>query len=126
MRIVNSTANDGQVTKVAYSSDNPTGTSDADFSRLPSDLLTARSYTDSAANFIAPADTNDATYSVKYEYRVRAVDSDDQEGSWSAVKSVTIPRASAVLPAPAGLNGFGDKQQQSQCYVDERPRRRPL
>lgn len=75
-----------------------------DFERLPSALLTAASYTDSAANFIAPVDTTAATHSVMYEYRVRAVDSANQEGNWSAVKSVTIPRASAVLPAPTGLS----------------------
>ena len=74
------------------------------FARLPSSLLTATSYTDSAANYVAPVDSPTAVHSVKYEYRVRAVDSADQEGDWSAVKSVTIPRSGAVLGAPDGLS----------------------
>ena len=77
--------------------------SSTDFARLPSALLTATSHTDSAANFVAPADTASVVHTVKYEYRVRAVDSADQEGDWSAVKSVTIPRSGTVLGAPTGL-----------------------
>ncbi len=77
--------------------------SSTDFARLPSALLAATSHTDSAANFVAPADTASVVHTVKYEYRVRAVDSADQEGDWSAVKSVTIPRSGAVLGAPTGL-----------------------
>ncbi|MDE2704709.1 MAG: fibronectin type III domain-containing protein, partial [Gemmatimonadota bacterium] len=74
------------------------------FSRLPSSLLTDTSYTDSAANFVAPVDTTSAVHSVVYMYRVRAVDSADQEGDWSTVKSVTIPRSGAVLVAPTDLS----------------------
>ncbi len=81
----------------------PVTGSSTDFARLPSSLLTATSHTDSAANFVAPADTATAVHTVKYEYRVRAVDSADQEGDWSDVKSVTIPRSGAVLDAPTGL-----------------------
>lgn len=82
---------------------NPVAGSTTSFARLPSALLTATSYTDSAANFVAPADTATEVHSVKYEYRVRAVDSTDQEGNWSVVKSVTIPKAGVSLAAPGGL-----------------------
>ncbi len=74
------------------------------FADVSSELLTETSYTDRAANFVAPADTATAVHRVMYEYRVRAVDTDDQEGDWSAVKSVEIPRSGAVLGAPTGLS----------------------
>lgn len=65
--------------------------------------LTSTSYTDSAANYVPDTTGLDATavpITVKYEYRVRATDSDSLTGDWSAVKSVTIPAAGAVLAAP--------------------------
>ena len=77
--------------------------SEASFTRLPSSLLTTTSYTDSAANFVAPADTADNTHSVEYRYRVQAQDSNGVTGDWSKVKSLAIPRAGAVLSSPAGL-----------------------
>jgi titin len=98
-RVVTVTDTGGTTTEVA--ADTTT------FARLPSALLTATSYTDSAANFVAPVDVTTAgsetVHRVMYYYRVRAVDSNDQEGDWSAVKSVEIPRSGAVLAAPGGL-----------------------
>ena len=64
---------------------------------LPSaGALTSTSYTDRAANYV-PGDG----VKVEYEYRVRASDSNNIAGDWSAVKSVTIPSAGAVLAAPS-------------------------
>ena len=63
--------------------------------RLPSGLLTGRSHRDGAANYVP----TDAT-SVMYEYRVRAQASDGTTGDWSITKSVSIPKAGAILPAP--------------------------
>jgi titin len=68
------------------------------WSRLPSGLLTARTYRDEAANYV-PTDA----VSVKYEYRVRSQDSGGVTGDWSATKSVNIPKAGAILDAPTGL-----------------------
>lgn len=74
-----------------------TTTTDA-WGRLPSGLLTARTYRDSAANYV-PTDAD----SVMYEYRVRSQESDGTTGDWSATKSVNIPKAGAILDAPTGL-----------------------
>ena len=75
-------SNDGQTTN--------TGT----WARLPSALLTVTSYTDSGANYI-PTDAQ----SVKYEYRVQAVDTQ----AWSSVKSITVPKLGAVVGTPQSL-----------------------
>ena len=48
-----------------------------------------------------PTDNGEAPYAVKYEYRVQATDSNGITGDPSAVKSVTIPAAGAVLGAPS-------------------------
>ena len=70
-------------------------------SRLPSGLLTATSFTDSAANYVPDTATGGGTpFTVMYEYRVRAVDSNDEAGNWSKVKSVNIPSAGTVVGTP--------------------------
>ncbi len=63
--------------------------------RLPSGLLTGRSHRDGAANYVPTT-----AMSVMYEYQVRAQASDGTTGAWSATKSVSIPKAGAILPAP--------------------------
>ena len=69
----------------------------AGWDTLPSaGALTSTSYRDSAANYV-PDNAGDA---VKYEYRVRATDSNGITGDPSAVKSVTIPASGAILGAP--------------------------
>ncbi|MYF94524.1 MAG: hypothetical protein F4210_03245, partial [Holophagales bacterium] len=79
-----------------------TGAETDAFSRLPSGLLTGRTYTDSAANFvIASGATADATTVVTYRYRVQAIDSGGVRGTWSNVVSVVIPADDDRLPAPA-------------------------
>ena len=75
-----------------------TDETDGAWARLPSALLTDRSFRDSAANYV-PTDA----VSVKYEYKVRSVDSSGVEGQFSKAKSVSIPMAGAVLLAPTGL-----------------------
>ena len=69
------------------------------FARLPSGLLTGRTYTDSAANFDVTG--ADATTVVTYNYRVQAIDSNGVRGTWSNVMSVVIPADDDRLPAPA-------------------------
>ena len=78
---------------------------DTGWSRLPSGLLTTTSYTDSAANHVPDTTGLAATgpYTVMYEYRVQAIDSDDVAGNWSNVKKVSIPSAGAVVGMPTGL-----------------------
>ena len=72
------------------------GTTTTDpWGRLPSGLLTVRTYRDSAANYV-PTDAD----SVMYEYRVRSQESDGSTGDWSATKSVNIPKAGAILDPP--------------------------
>ena len=76
---------------------------DTGWAQLGGGYLTATSHTDSAANYTPHStatcsDTEPCT--VKYEYRVQAIDSNDVAGDWSAVKSVSIPAAGAVLGAP--------------------------
>ena len=80
--------------KVYIAAGTGTTTTDA-WGRLPSGLLTARTYRDSAANYV-PTDAD----SVMYEYRVRSQESDGTTGDWSAKKSVNIPKAGAILDAP--------------------------
>ncbi len=70
-----------------------------DWGRLPSDLLSVTTYTDSGANFVP----NNA-FTVKYEYRVQAIDSQGTKGAWSDVKSVNVPRPGATLGAPGGFS----------------------
>ncbi|MDE0337926.1 MAG: fibronectin type III domain-containing protein [Caldilineaceae bacterium] len=72
---------------------------DTGWAQLGGGYLTATSYTDSAANY-TPDTSGTAPFTVKYEYRVQAIDSNDVAGDWSAVKSVSIPEAGAVLGAP--------------------------
>ncbi len=79
------------------------------------DSQSGTSYTDRAANYVPATTIGDyrtadgTTYAgsvlndpkrVKYEYRVRATDSGGTIGDWSEVKSVAVPAAGAVLPAP--------------------------
>ena len=64
------------------------------WSRLPSDLLTDITYTDQGANYI-PTDAD----SVKYEYRVQAVDTQ----AWSSVKSISVPKLGAVVGTPGNV-----------------------
>ena len=80
--------------KVYVADGDSTNTEEA-WGRLPSGLLTARTYRDSAANYV-PTDA----VSVMYEYRVRSQESDGTTGDWSATKSVNIPKAGAILDAP--------------------------
>ena len=63
-------------------------------------LQAETSYTDSAANYV-PDTTGTGPFTVTYEYRVQAIDSNDVAGDWSAVKIVTIPSAGAVIGTPA-------------------------
>ncbi len=65
--------------------------------------LTASSHTDSAANYV-PDTTGTAPFTVRYEYRVQALDSNDVASDWSNVVSVSIPAAGAVLAAPATIS----------------------
>ncbi len=83
--------------KVYVAAGTGTTTTDA-WGRLPSGLLSVRTYRDSAANYV-PTDAD----SVMYEYRVRSQESDGTTGDWSATKSVNIPKAGAILDAPTDL-----------------------
>ena len=68
------------------------------FTRLPSGLLTGRTYTDSTATFgiDSPADDDVVTY----RYRVQAINSNGVRGTWSNVVSVVIPADDDRLSAP--------------------------
>ena len=66
--------------------------------QLPSGLITDRTFRDNAANYV-PTDA----VSVRYEYKVRSIDSNDVEGPYSTMKSMSIPKAGAVLSAPTDL-----------------------
>ena len=76
---------------------------DTGWEQLGGGHLTSTSYTDNAANY-TPDTTGTAPFTVKYEYRVQAIDSNSVAGDWSAVKSVSIPEAGAVLAAPSTIN----------------------
>ena len=101
-RIVTTGTNaDGTATE-----DHPSATEPAGWARLA--LQSGTSYTDNAANYL-PADASEFTnsptsFSVRYEYRVQAIDSSDVAGDWSDVESVSIPSAGAVLSAPSSVN----------------------
>lgn len=66
--------------------------------------LTASSHTDSAANYVPDTTTGTPPFTVKYEYRVQAIDSNDVASDWSNVVMVPIPAAGAVLAAPANIS----------------------
>lgn len=90
--------------KVTTDSTDPTPVSipadDTGWAQLGGGYLTTTSYTDSAANYLPDSGCTVTPCTVKYEYRVQAIDSNDVAGDWSAVKSVSIPAAGAVLGAP--------------------------
>ncbi len=69
--------------------------------------LSVTSHTDSAANYVPDTtglDPSATPITVRYEYRVQAIDSNDVANDWSNVVSVTIPAAGAVLSAPTGFS----------------------
>lgn len=66
--------------------------------------LSVTNHTDSAANYTPDAGCTATPCTVKYEYRVQAIDSNDVASDWSNVESVTIPAAGAVLSAPTGFS----------------------
>ena len=66
--------------------------------------LSVTSHTDSAANYTPDVACKTTPCTVKYEYRVQAIDSNDVASDWSNVVMVTIPAAGAVLSAPTGFS----------------------
>ena len=73
------------------------------YARLPSGLLTGRTYTDDDAEFGTIAGS-DATTRVMYYYRVQAIDSGGLRGDWSNEVSVQIPSTTSRLLAPANAS----------------------
>ena len=92
--------------KVTTDSADPPVSTPADntgWAQLGGGNLSVTSHTDSAANYTPDAACTTTPCTVRYEYRVQAIDSNDVASDWSNVESVTIPAAGAVLSAPTGF-----------------------
>ena len=81
-----------------------TPTDNTGWAQLGGGNLSVTSHTDSAANYTPDAACTSTPCTVKYEYRVQAIDSNDVASDWSNVVMVTIPEAGAVLSAPTGFS----------------------